>query len=154
LAIFLSRRAFRDYKTLQELFAVTPTQEHRAFQIHWEEDLLEAPVFLNQSTKGAKRIENAGAFGSRHRECGIRAGFPVPPTIHDWRAEGLFLTGMHASLRVVVNMLTVAKTSIIRLMRGWDKPGKMTERHSIQITSPEMPAWMARPRSSVTSGGM
>ncbi|KAH7409779.1 hypothetical protein DE146DRAFT_732671 [Phaeosphaeria sp. MPI-PUGE-AT-0046c] len=51
---------------------------------------LEGPVILNQSTKGAKRIENAGAFGSRHRECGIRAGFPVPPTIHDWRAEGLF----------------------------------------------------------------
>ncbi|KAF2652842.1 hypothetical protein K491DRAFT_663130 [Lophiostoma macrostomum CBS 122681] len=63
LAAFLSRRAFRDYKTLQELLAVTPTQEHRAFQIHWKEDLLEAPVILNQSTKGAKRIENAGAFG-------------------------------------------------------------------------------------------
>ncbi|KAH7113182.1 hypothetical protein B0J11DRAFT_619325 [Dendryphion nanum] len=97
LAAFLSRRAFRDYKTLQELLAVTPTQEHRAFQIHWKEDLLEAPVILNQSTKGAKRIENAGAFGSRHRECGIRAGFPVPPTIHDWRAEGLFLTDKHYS---------------------------------------------------------
>ncbi|PQE10450.1 RTC4-like domain-containing isoform 2 protein [Rutstroemia sp. NJR-2017a BBW] len=93
LAIFLSRGAFRDYKTLHELFATTPIQEHRAFQINWEEDLLDTPLFLNQSTKGTKRIENAGAFGSRHLECGIRAGFPVPPTIHDWRAEGLFLTG-------------------------------------------------------------
>jgi hypothetical protein len=77
-------------------------------------------LFLSQSAKGAKRIENAGAFGSRHRECGIQAGFPVAPTIHDWRAEGLLLAGMYRSLSVVATTLTVVKTSITRQMRGLD----------------------------------
>jgi hypothetical protein len=145
---------FRDYKTLEELFAITPTQEDRVVQLYWEEDLRDTPLFLSQSTKGAKRIENAGAFGSRHSECGIRAGFPVPPTIHDWRAEGLFLTGVYMSLSAVATSLTVVKTSITRRMRGWDKQGKMTERYSIQIISLETPAWTVRLPSLVTSVAM
>ena len=123
-------------------------------QLYWKEDLRDTPLFLSQSAKGAKRIENAGTFGSRHRECSIRAGFPVPPTIHDWRAEGLFLTGMYRSLSVVATTLTVVKTSITRRMRGWDKPGKMTGRYSIQTISLEMPAWMVRLPSLVKSVGM
>ena len=93
-------------------------------QLHWEDDLRDTPLFLSQSAKGTKGVENAGAFGSRPRECGTQPGFPVPPTVHDWRAEGLFLTGMYGSLSVVANTLTVVKTSIIRRMRGWDKPAR------------------------------
>jgi hypothetical protein len=74
--------------------------------------LHDTPLFLSQSAKGAKRIENAGAFGNRHKECGIRTGSPVPPTVHDWRAEGLLLTGMYESISVVADMLTVQRQAL------------------------------------------
>jgi hypothetical protein len=42
---YLSRGASRDYETLEELLAVTPTQEQRAFHLYWKEDLLDIPLF-------------------------------------------------------------------------------------------------------------
>ena len=93
-AIWLTRGAFRDYETLGELLTIIPTQEERCITIHWKDDLRNQPVFHSSSANGENTIESAGAFSQRHKELGIRAGFPVPPTIHDWRAEGLFLVGM------------------------------------------------------------
>ncbi len=94
--MLLARRPFRDYETLEDLFSITPTQEQRAFQIHWKDELLDTPFFLGQSEKGAGKIESAGPFSTRHRELGRRAGFPEPPTVHDWRAEGPYLTGAYS----------------------------------------------------------
>jgi hypothetical protein len=85
--------AFRDYSTIGELFGIVPSSEDEVVQIHWKEELLDTPFFVSQSTKGADKIETAAAFSKRHADLGRRAGFPKPPTIHNWRAEGLFLTG-------------------------------------------------------------
>lgn len=57
--------------------------------------------FQRQSAKKAKTIESTGASGRRHKACGIQARFPIPPAIHDWTAEALFLTGMYVGLIVM-----------------------------------------------------
>jgi hypothetical protein len=99
LVMLLARRPFRDYEILKEFLSITPIMEQRAFQIHWKEELLDTPFFLGQSTKGARKIESAGAYSKRHRDLGHRAGFPNPPIMHDWRAEGLYLIGAYAATR-------------------------------------------------------
>jgi hypothetical protein len=99
--MFLKDHAFRDYETLEELLALTPTEEQESFQIYWKDEVLDKPFYLAQSSKGAAKIESAGSFSARHRDLGLRAGFPQPPTIHDWRAEGLFLTGLFISKQLL-----------------------------------------------------
>ena len=58
--MFLSRGAFRDYETLKELLAITPTQEQRAFHLYWKEVLLDTPFFESlaiQQGGGPSRYE-------------------------------------------------------------------------------------------------
>lgn len=50
-------------------------------------------------------METANAWGKRHRDCGIRAGLFPPPTVHDWRANSLYLIGISlAQLPVFVHL--------------------------------------------------
>jgi len=39
-------------------------------------------------------IEKADIFSRRLRELGVRAGYLRPPTIHDFRVEGLYLVDL------------------------------------------------------------
>ncbi|KAH8701364.1 hypothetical protein GQ44DRAFT_593269, partial [Phaeosphaeriaceae sp. PMI808] len=95
LAKLMSMRAFRDYKTIESLFKVEPPKDTKSFYIVWREDLLEQPFFASASRDGS--IETASAFHSRLIDAGVRACFPEPPTIHDWRANALFLIDKHYS---------------------------------------------------------
>ncbi|KAK0621131.1 hypothetical protein B0T17DRAFT_276620 [Bombardia bombarda] len=63
LAILVANKAFRDYHSLEDLLAIEPLDDE---MIH------------------------PNAFSNRLRALGVRAGYPRPPTIHDFRAEGLF----------------------------------------------------------------
>src|SRR5947209_5350165 len=83
--------AFRDYETIESLLQVAPPKDTKSFHIVWREDLLEKPFFSSASRDGS--IETASAFHSRLIDAGVRACFPEPPTMHDWRANSLFLIG-------------------------------------------------------------
>ncbi|KAI0525805.1 hypothetical protein F5B22DRAFT_587822 [Xylaria bambusicola] len=88
LAIFYARGALRDYRGAQGLsrlldLKVPPGQKQ--ILIHWHQSVLNQPVFSGPSGK----ILTAGAFTKELRPAEIRAGFPDPPSLHDYRAEGL-----------------------------------------------------------------
>ena len=68
-----------------------PPKDTKSFHIVWREDLLKKPFFASASWDGS--IETASAFHSRLIDAGVCAYFPEPPTIHDWRANALFLIG-------------------------------------------------------------
>jgi hypothetical protein len=96
LAKLLSIDAFRDHRTIEELFTVVPPGHAISYNIPWRGDLLDEPFFLSPTREGS--IETAGAFSKRNDKLGYRAGFPEPPTMHDWRANALFLIGRDANL--------------------------------------------------------
>jgi hypothetical protein len=96
LARLLVHGAFRDYHTIEELLSIMPP-EGEMLQLYWRDELLDNPFFKNQSTKNSEeKIETADAFSKRLRALGLRAGYPKPPTVHDFRAEGLYWIGMCA----------------------------------------------------------
>lgn len=93
LARLLVHGAFRDYDTIEELLDIIPPEDEM-LQLHWRAELLDTPFFKAQSTQNSgERIETADAFSKRHRAWGLRAGYPKPPTGHDFRAEGLYWVG-------------------------------------------------------------
>lgn len=86
--MFIGKGAFRDYKTMDELLALIPP-EKEMFRLEWDPRVLNTPVY--QREDGG--IKSAGVFRQRISDLGFRAGYARPPTIHDFRAEGLHLIG-------------------------------------------------------------
>jgi len=91
LARLLAHKAFRDYKTIDELLKIVP-REDEMLVLQWRDDLIETPFFKSQSKD---TIETATAFSHRQRLLGLRAGYATPPRHHDIRAEGLYLMSMY-----------------------------------------------------------
>jgi hypothetical protein len=89
IAIFLAKNAFRDYKTIDELFEIEPLDKEM-YALEWDPQVLDWPLYQ----KGNGEIDSASVFASRIRELGFRAGYTCPPTTHDFRAEGLYLISM------------------------------------------------------------
>ncbi|KAI3341942.1 hypothetical protein F4824DRAFT_495801 [Ustulina deusta] len=88
LAIFCSKGALRDYRGAEGLsrlldLKVGPGQSQ--VLIHWDLSVLDQPIFSGPSGN----ILTAKAFSKELREVEIRAGFPDPPSLHCYRAEGL-----------------------------------------------------------------
>ena len=94
LARLLVHGAFRDVRTMKELLSIVPP-EGEMMQLYWKDELLDKPFYKSQS---AEKIETAGAFSNRLRALGFRAGYPKPPTVHDFRAEGLYWIGAYTIL--------------------------------------------------------
>jgi hypothetical protein len=57
LAVLLSSGAFRDYDTIEQLLAITPSEEDGVIHIRWKDKLLEHPFFVAQSSKKKGKIE-------------------------------------------------------------------------------------------------
>ena len=60
------------------------------YQLEWNPSVLNMPFFQGRT----RHIDTADTFSRRLKQLGFRAGYTVPPTIHDFRAEGLHLIGM------------------------------------------------------------
>lgn len=90
LAILIAARAFSGYDTLEELLALEP-EEGEMMHLQWRDSILEEPFFKSMSSRRTiGSIETAVALSKRLRALGFRAGYARPPTIHDFRAEGLY----------------------------------------------------------------
>ncbi|TVY12769.1 hypothetical protein LARI1_G009008 [Lachnellula arida] len=100
LAKFIAKGVFRDYKTMDALLSLEPIGDEM-FQLYWDPEVLDLPFF--QKDNG--QIDTADILSKRLRELGFRSGYEFPPTIHDFRAEGLFLIGSYFGdeLRSTVN---------------------------------------------------
>jgi len=91
LAILITTKAFQDYETVDDLLAIPPSVGEMV-HLQWNKGVRDLSFFKSTSARSApKRIESATAFGKRLRHLGFRAGYPHPLTIHDFRAEGLYL---------------------------------------------------------------
>lgn len=65
--------------------------ETEMYHLRQSDGVLDKPFFHVISTGG---MEKADTLSRRLRELGVRAGYLRSPTIHDFRAEGLYLVGM------------------------------------------------------------
>ena len=99
LAIFIAKNAFRDYKTIDEILDIEPPEEEEMFPLQWDPHVLDLPLYQRDNGE----IESAVIFSRRLRELGFRAGYIRPPTIHDFRAEGLHLIGMLSRMLLLAN---------------------------------------------------
>jgi len=88
LAKAITENAFRDYSTIDELLGIEPPDEEM-YPLQLNESVLDIPFFQDPAGK----MQKTTAFGNRLKALGLRAGYPRPPTIHDFRAEGLVLIG-------------------------------------------------------------
>jgi hypothetical protein len=95
LAILVAKRAFKDYETIDELLDLVPPNGEM-YPLQWSKSVVDLPFFESMSAKALPgKIENASAFSNRFRGLGSRSGYPQPPTVHDFRAIGLYLIGMY-----------------------------------------------------------
>lgn len=90
LARAIADYVFRDYSTMEELLEIEPPEDE-IYHLRQNKSVLSKPFFHVISTG---EIEKADTFSRRLRELGIRAGYLQPPTIHDFRAEGLYLISL------------------------------------------------------------
>src|SRR5947209_1475843 len=87
LAILLASNAFRDYKTVDAVFSIPAPPEGEVHALKWSDP--DIPFFAD----GDGRIQKASSYSGDLRVLGHRAGYPDPPTVHDFRAESLYLVG-------------------------------------------------------------
>lgn len=74
---------------MEELLDIEPPEEEEMCHLQWDPRVLDLPY---QKDNG--QTDSARVFSRRLRNLGLRAGYSRPPTIHDFRAEGLHLIGM------------------------------------------------------------
>ncbi|KAF3346068.1 Zinc finger protein [Verticillium dahliae VDG2] len=95
LAIFCSAGALKDYEGLDGLLRLLELRPEAKEIIHiqWGRSVLTSPIF-----SGAKgRIMTARLFSKELRALLMRAGFPEPPSLHCFRAEGLTNIDMNSN---------------------------------------------------------
>ena len=90
MAILIATKAFRDYETIEDLLEIQ-LLEGEMVHLQWKESVRDLPFFKSMSVRGAPgKIETATTFSKRLRLLGFRAGYPRPPTIYNFRDEGLY----------------------------------------------------------------
>jgi hypothetical protein len=94
LARILTDGALRDYSTIDELLAIRPEPDN-PWVLPWSDEVLDMPFYRSHGSSELE-IEKAGSFTNRLHEWGLRAGFPVPPKVHDIRAEVLYWISKYA----------------------------------------------------------
>ena len=67
---------------MDELLDTEPPRDEDMYQLHWD---------LRVLSDG--QVDSSHTYCSRLRELGLLAGYIRPPTNHDFRAEGLHVTG-------------------------------------------------------------
>lgn len=87
VALLLASNRFRDYATVDAVLAIPAPPPDEVYVLEWTDP--ESPLF--EGLDGL--IQKAAVLAKMLRECAIRAGYSTNPTIHDFRAEGLYLTG-------------------------------------------------------------
>jgi hypothetical protein len=89
-AMFIAKGAFCDFKTMEQLLALKLSNKQETFLPSWEPHMLDhLPIYQWKDGK----VESASTFSTRFHSLARRAGYACPLTIHNFRAEVLFLIG-------------------------------------------------------------
>jgi hypothetical protein len=85
------------YKTMEVLLDLEPLLDNEMYQLEWDPNILDVPFFQRSTGE----VDTAGVHSRRLRDLGLRSSYAVPPTIHDFRAEGFQLVGIstHTDLK-------------------------------------------------------
>lgn len=89
VAKFIALGAFGEYKTIDDILAISPPQRSKLKVLKWSKSLTSRPVFATRNGK----IRSSSAFSNQLRELGHRAGYAEPPRFHDLRAANLHNIG-------------------------------------------------------------
>jgi hypothetical protein len=73
------------YKTMEVLLDLEPLLDDEMYQLEWDPTILDVPFFQRSTGE----VDTASVFSRRLRDLGVRSCYAVPPTTHDFRAEGL-----------------------------------------------------------------
>ncbi|KAB5550744.1 hypothetical protein GE09DRAFT_1033211 [Coniochaeta sp. 2T2.1] len=89
LANFLSSGAFKDYKTIDDIFSVRPPDGETFWMLDWDDSALKRPVFPQWTVEGRVEVpKNAKAWGNDASDWAKRAGY-FGFAIHAVRRESL-----------------------------------------------------------------
>ncbi len=86
----IADNVFRDYSTIEELLEIEPLEDEM-YRLRQNNHIL-SKLFFHVLSTGES--EKADTFSRRPRELGFRAGYLRPLTVHDFRSEDLYLSGM------------------------------------------------------------
>ncbi|KAB5581217.1 hypothetical protein GE09DRAFT_1021124 [Coniochaeta sp. 2T2.1] len=76
LANFLSSAAFKDYKTIDDIFSVRPPDGETFWMLDWDDSALKRPVFPQWTVEGRVEVpKNAKAWGNDASDWAKRAGY-------------------------------------------------------------------------------
>ncbi|KAB5515368.1 hypothetical protein GE09DRAFT_1046046 [Coniochaeta sp. 2T2.1] len=85
---FLSAGAFREYKTIEELFSVQPPEGETFWMLEWSDEVLDKPVFPAWSVDGpTDKAKNHNAWGNDVSKWAKRAFYILGLVIHAIRRE-------------------------------------------------------------------
>ncbi|RYP29028.1 hypothetical protein DL767_006954 [Monosporascus sp. MG133] len=84
----ISARAFRDYRTIEDVLSVIPEEGESFCFLDWADDMLDKPVFPEWSESGPRnKAKNDKAWGNQVLQWAKRAGFINGLAIHAIRRE-------------------------------------------------------------------
>jgi hypothetical protein len=75
---------------MEELLDLEPPYGDEMYELEWDPSILDEPFFQ----RGSGDINTASVHSRRLRDLGFRVNYIVPPTTHDFRAEGIQLIGI------------------------------------------------------------
>ncbi|KAK8071921.1 hypothetical protein PG996_005269 [Apiospora saccharicola] len=90
LANFLSAQAFRDFKTVDQILALTPRPGESYRILDWADDKRDQPVFPEWTAEGPKdKPKSPKSWGTQASAWAVRAGFTEGMGLHASRREAL-----------------------------------------------------------------
>ncbi len=89
LAKVIANHAFKDYSIMKKLLKIE-SSKNEMYHFRQNESVLSKPFFHVVSIDEMEKVDT---FNRRLRELGVRVEYLRLPTIHDFRAEGLYLVG-------------------------------------------------------------
>ena len=75
---------------MEELLDLEPLLDDEMYQLEWDPNIRDVPFFQRSTGE----VDTAGVYSRRLRDLGVRSSYAVPPTNHDFRAEGLQIIGI------------------------------------------------------------
>lgn len=75
---------------MEALLDLEPSLDDEMYQLEWDPSIRDVPFFQRFTGE----VDTAVVHSRRLRDLGFRSCYAVPPTTHDFRAEGFQIAGI------------------------------------------------------------
>ncbi|KAL1865789.1 hypothetical protein VTK73DRAFT_5060 [Phialemonium thermophilum] len=91
VSVVLATGTLKRYDTLEGILSVTPPDDGRQWELEWEDEVLDCPVFSEVSADGPRweKIQTASSFNVQLTDASVRAGMQEPVKIHGGPREAI-----------------------------------------------------------------